>query len=226
MLFEPTVCTRFFAEETGIGLRQLQNILLTYSFFNFDLGYVQGMSDLLSPIVVNMQDEVDAYWCFKNLMDKIGANFHKDLNGMHTQLVQLANLLKCMDPELYEYLKGRSCTNMFFCFRWVLIRFKREFPFDTIMLLWEMLWSEYCGRNYHMFLCLAILMKKRTEIIANNMEFDDILKFINNLSMHMNLQEYLVYAELLYTNFTKKTDPQFSELREFLLGDKKEKEKE
>jgi Rab-GTPase-TBC domain len=56
---------------------------------------------------------------------------------MHTQLVQLANLLRCLDPELYEYLKERSCTNMFFCFRWVLIQFKREFAFDTVMTLWE-----------------------------------------------------------------------------------------
>lgn len=45
--------------------------MVTYSFFNFDLGYVQGMSDLLAPILVNMQDEVAAYWCFKNLMDRI-----------------------------------------------------------------------------------------------------------------------------------------------------------
>jgi len=137
---------------------------------------------------------------------------------MHTQLVQLANLAKCMDPDFYEYLRDRSCTNMFFCFRWVLIQFKREFPFDTIMTLWEMLWSDFHGRNYHLFVCLAILMKKRTEIMAGNMEFDDILKFINNLSMQMNLPEFLVYAELLFHNFVKKDDPQFSDLREFILG--------
>lgn len=208
----------YFAEDGGLGLQLLQSILLSYAFFNFDLGYVQGMSDLLAPILVNMQDEVDAYWCFKKLMDRIGGNFHKDQNGMHTQLVQLANLVKCMDPELYEYLKGRSCTNMFFCFRWVLIQFKREFAFDTIMGLWEMLWSNYCGKNYHLFICLAILMKKRTDILSENMEFDDILKYINNMSMHMNPQEFLVYAELLYNNFLKKTDPQFDELRTFILG--------
>jgi TBC1 domain family member 15 len=78
-----------YSDESGSGLQHLQvliypsiklllsnfgflqNILLSYSFFNFDLGYVQGMSDLLSPILVVMQDEVDAYWCFKGLMDKM-----------------------------------------------------------------------------------------------------------------------------------------------------------
>jgi hypothetical protein len=36
--------------------------------------------------------------------------------------------------------------------------------------------------------------------------------------MQMNLQEYLVYAELLYTTFVKKVDPQFAELRDFIMS--------
>ena len=32
------------------------------------VGYVQGMSDLLSPIVIVMDDEVDAFWCFVGFM--------------------------------------------------------------------------------------------------------------------------------------------------------------
>jgi hypothetical protein len=32
-------------------------------------GYVQGMSDLLSPILVIMENEVDAFWCFAGFME-------------------------------------------------------------------------------------------------------------------------------------------------------------
>lgn len=41
-----------------------------YVNYNFT-GYVQGMSDLLSPILVVMENEVDAFWCFAGLMERV-----------------------------------------------------------------------------------------------------------------------------------------------------------
>ena len=34
-------------------------------------GYVQGMSDLLSPILFIMDDEADAFWCFVGFMEMV-----------------------------------------------------------------------------------------------------------------------------------------------------------
>lgn len=40
-------------------------------FFSLFLGYVQGMSDLLSPLLYVMENEVDAFWCFASYMDQM-----------------------------------------------------------------------------------------------------------------------------------------------------------
>ena len=38
--------------------------------FNFT-GYVQGMSDLLAPLLAVMENEVDTFWCFVGFMETV-----------------------------------------------------------------------------------------------------------------------------------------------------------
>ena len=42
---------------------------LYYFYYPFSVGYVQGMSDLLSPLLVVMDNEADTFWCFVGLMN-------------------------------------------------------------------------------------------------------------------------------------------------------------
>jgi len=62
----------FYAGEGNENLVKLHNVLMTYVMYNFDLGYVQGMSDLLSPILMIMNsDEVESFWCFVGFMNRV-----------------------------------------------------------------------------------------------------------------------------------------------------------
>ena len=66
-------------DELSRGLQLLYFILMTYSMYNLDLGitlnlnigYVQGMNDLLSPIVLTLNSEEFGFWCFVGFMDKM-----------------------------------------------------------------------------------------------------------------------------------------------------------
>lgn len=202
----------FYAGENNDNLRALQDILVTYTFWNWDLGYVQGMNELLSPILYVMGDEADAFLCFKGLMDSVESNFHKDQVGMHDQLVLVAKLLKLMDQGLYEYFEENECLNMFFCFRWLLILFKREFSFHAIQRLWEVLWTDFWTPKFHLFVALAILLKHRERIITNKMQFDDIIKFVNDLSGTLNVEECLAEAEKLYFTFLRACETESTDL--------------
>lgn len=62
---------KFFEGDDNQNLVTMKDILMTYNMFNFDLGYVQGMSDLLAPIMVIMDNEVDSFWCFVGFMEKL-----------------------------------------------------------------------------------------------------------------------------------------------------------
>lgn len=56
---------------TNENLEILKSILCTYNEFNTELGYVQGMSDLLSPLYAVIEEEPLAFWAFAGFMDRM-----------------------------------------------------------------------------------------------------------------------------------------------------------
>jgi len=57
---------------TNANLEIMKDILLTYVMsYNPELGYVQGMSDLVAPILVVMGDEAMTFWAFTHFMDRM-----------------------------------------------------------------------------------------------------------------------------------------------------------
>jgi len=50
-------------------------------------------------------------------------------------------------------------------FSWVLISFKREFSFDDVLRLWEVLWTDYYTRDFVLFVALAVLESHRDMIL-------------------------------------------------------------
>jgi len=61
----------FYAGENNPRVNEMREVLLSYAFYDPDLGYVQGMSDLLSPILCIMEHDADAFWCFVGLMAQV-----------------------------------------------------------------------------------------------------------------------------------------------------------
>ncbi|GIY65308.1 TBC1 domain family member 15 [Caerostris extrusa] len=183
----------FFEGENNTNVQMLQEILMTYCMYNFDLGYVQGMSDLLSPILVVMQDEVDAFWCFAG-----GSNFELEQQGMKNQLQDLHRLLHFVDSQLCSYLEKHDSGNLYFAFRWLLILFKRDFKFMEIMRLWEVLWTGLPCKNFHLLICVAILDSEKMTIMENDYGLTEILKHVNEMSYKINLEETLRKAEAIY----------------------------
>lgn len=186
----------YYKEHSSPNLRILNDVLLTYTFYNYDLGYVQGMNDLVSILLIVMDsNEVETFWCFKGLMDRIGDNFEKHQTGMHRQLGQISLILKYIDYEFWLYLKKHNSSELFFCFRWLLILFKREFPLLDVLRIWESIWCDFFCTYHHLFITVAMVLRYRDRIMNEEMEFDDILKFVNDLSMQMNAAEILSDAE-------------------------------
>ncbi|XP_074075797.1 TBC1 domain family member 17 [Macrotis lagotis] len=193
---------KFYEGPGNPGLGLLNDILLTYCMYHFDLGYVQGMSDLLSPILFVTQNEVDAFWCFCGFMELVHGNFEESQETMKRQLGQLLLLLRVLDPPLCDFLDSQDSGSLCFCFRWLLIWFKREFPFPDVLRLWEVLWTGLPGPNLHLLVACAILDMERDALMLSGFGSNEILKHINELTMKLSVEDVLTRAQALYVQLT------------------------
>ncbi|ORX46044.1 RabGAP/TBC [Hesseltinella vesiculosa] len=188
---------------TNPNLEIMKDILVTYNYHNTSLGYVQGMSDLCAPMFVGMGDEAMAFWGFVSFMDRVQSNFFTDQSGMHRQLKTLQAMIQFMDMPLYKHLEQTETLNLFVCFRWLLVWFKREFDWEDVIRLWEVLWTDHLSHDFILFVALAVLHQHRQALLNLN-QFDEILKYINELSGKLQLTRTLETAEILFYQFKRR----------------------
>lgn len=53
------------------------------------MGYMQGMCDLVAPLLVILDDETLSYSCFCLLMDRMSANFPHSGGAMDTHFANM-----------------------------------------------------------------------------------------------------------------------------------------
>lgn len=125
------------------NLSKLWDILAVYAWIDKEVGYGQGMSDLCSPMIILLDDEADAFWCFERLMRRLRGNFRctgRTL-GVEAQLSNLASITQVIDPKLHKHIEHIGGGDYVFAFRMLMVLFRREFSFCDSLYLWEMMWA-------------------------------------------------------------------------------------
>ncbi|XP_057176704.1 small G protein signaling modulator 1 isoform X2 [Triplophysa rosa] len=192
-------CDRNFWYFTPANLEKLRNIMCSYVWQHLDIGYVQGMCDLLAPLLVILDDEAKAFSCFTELMKRMNQNFPHG-GAMDTHFANMRSLIQILDSELFELMQQNGdYTHFYFCYRWFLLDFKREMVYDDVFSVWETIWAARYASSEHfvLFIALALVELYRDIILENNMDFTDIIKFFNEMAEHHDVPKVLVMAREL-----------------------------
>ncbi|XP_065765230.1 TBC1 domain family member 16 isoform X1 [Muntiacus reevesi] len=194
---------QFFRGEGNPNVESMRRILLNYAVYNPAIGYSQGMSDLVAPILAEVLDESDTFWCFVGLMQNtIFVSSPRD-EDMEKQLLYLRELLRLTHARFYQHLVslGEDGLQMLFCHRWLLLCFKREFPEAEALRIWEACWAHYQTDYFHLFICVAIVAIYGDDVIEQQLATDQMLLHFGNLAMHMNGELVLRKARSLLYQF-------------------------
>uniref|UniRef100_A0AC34GWK5 Rab-GAP TBC domain-containing protein n=1 Tax=Panagrolaimus sp. ES5 TaxID=591445 RepID=A0AC34GWK5_9BILA len=197
----------FFAGENNPNLETMKDILMNYAAMFPDINYIQGMSDLLAPLLSTIRDEAATYWCFVGLMQQtlFSSAPGSENNMMDINLAFLRDLLKLMVPNFYNYVEklGGDTLHFMFVHRWILLFFKREFPEVDALHIWEACWSKYRTSYFHLFVCAAIVSIYGDDVVSQELPHDEILLYFASLAMHMDATVVLKKARGLLYQFNR-----------------------
>ncbi|XP_055541047.1 small G protein signaling modulator 2-like isoform X2 [Wyeomyia smithii] len=186
----------YFANE---NLDKLRNVICTYVWEHLDVGYMQGMCDLVAPLLVIFDDESLSYGCFCRFMERMIENFPNG-GAMDMHFANMRSLIQILDSEMYDLMHAHGdYTHFYFCYRWFLLDFKRELIYADIFSVWETIWAakHVASAHFVLFLALALLETYRDIILSNSMDFTDIIKFFNEMAERHNTPAVLKLARNL-----------------------------
>ena len=180
----------------------LLDILFIYCKLNRDIGYRQGMHEVLAPILWvvsrdaidsqslgpdhadldglalasldNRYVEHDAFTLFGAIMHtvrtfyEIGSSNEPATTGLlnNSPIVERSkriheNYLHHADPELAEHLTAIEILPQIFLIRWVRLLFGREFPFEDVLALWDILFAEDPALDLVDLISVSMLLRIR-----------------------------------------------------------------
>jgi hypothetical protein len=130
-------CHPTFREDDSPGLKLLETILQIYVFHNPRIGYLQGMNDLLVPVILanlrpdgTVESLSKVYWEFYQMLDHIGhVSFLTAISGKSaSHITFLFDFMTKISPIMALWLKKVGLGG----FRWILtdyiLVFKRSLP--------------------------------------------------------------------------------------------------
>ncbi|KAL9240562.1 hypothetical protein vseg_014765 [Gypsophila vaccaria] len=208
---------------------RLVAILEAYAIYDSEIGYCQGMSDLLSPIISVIEDDYMAFWCFVGFMKKARHNFRLDEVGIRRQLTTVAKIIKYKDSHLYKHLVKLQAEDCFFVYRMVVVLFRRELSFEQTLCLWEVMWTDQAAiragigksawsrirqrapptEDLLLYAIAASVLQRRKQIIEKYSSMDEILRECNNMAGQLDIWKLLDDAHDLVTTLHDKVDGPF-----------------
>ncbi|KAK9280953.1 hypothetical protein L1049_003844 [Liquidambar formosana] len=169
--------------ESEINQAKLWDVLAIYAWVDNEIGYCQGMNDVCSPMVILLENEADAFWCFEHVMRRLRENFRSSTSsiGVQSQLKTLSEIIEVVDPKLHQHLEDLDGGEYLFAFRMLMVLFRREFSFVDALYLWELMWAmEYNPNIFSLYERPSAATNKGVEPKLNDKLLKQCGKFERN----------------------------------------------
>ena len=182
----------FFTHE---GSAMMERILLTWAVRNPASSYVQGVNDIIVPIIATLFEEhegaelteqiilnaeADAYWLLSKLLGDIQDHYIFGQPGIQRMTMKLKDLLRKTDEELSAHFEQEGLDLLQVTFRWLNCLLVRELPLKCLQVTWDACIAESDGFNiFLVYVCNVLLCHWSDEL--KKLDFQGLMLFMRKL---------------------------------------------
>ncbi|KAI8807176.1 rab-GTPase-TBC domain-containing protein, partial [Cladochytrium replicatum] len=150
-----------FREENGRGQAMLYNLLCAYSIYDPEVGYCQGLSFLVGPLIMQNMTEPEAFAVLVRLMEDpdpdnptalttnttkriygLRSLFTPQMTGLHELLYLHEHFLSRLFPPLHRHFQSHRISPSLYASQWFLTLFAYAFPFPLVFRIMDVLIAE------------------------------------------------------------------------------------
>ncbi|KAM9674513.1 growth hormone-regulated TBC protein 1 isoform 8-T8 [Dama dama] len=143
----------------------LYNVLLAYGHHNHGVGYCQGMNFIAGYLILVTKSEEEAFWLLDALVGRIlPADYYSpSMLGLKTDQEVLGELVRLKLPAVAALMDGHGVLWTLVASRWFICLFVDVLPVETVLRVWDCLFSE--GSKILFRVALTLLKHHQASIL-------------------------------------------------------------
>ncbi|RHY27325.1 hypothetical protein DYB32_006858 [Aphanomyces invadans] len=174
----------------GMARDWMVRILYLFAKTHAEIGYCQGMHEVLAPVLFVFGTDKDALWSlhaeadafagFETLMQllaplHLASKQQPPRTGAQVQMARLHTLLRQHDASLWLHLNSLGVLPDYYSFRWYITLLSHEFEMDETLRLWDALLADSKRFALLHYVCVALILSHRRALIDRHADFGTCL---------------------------------------------------
>ncbi|KAJ2693436.1 GTPase-activating protein [Coemansia sp. RSA 1285] len=166
----------YFRDTDGAGQEGLFNVLRAYALFDVEVGYCQGLSFVVGPLLLNMPDE-EAFGVLVRLMYRYGLRGHflPTMDDLQLRLFQFEHAFRETLPRLAAHFQAQGVEHTMYVSQWLMTMFAYRLPIQLTFRLFDVVFAE--GLDSLLRFAIAVLRRSQTRLLS--LGFEAILQYLN-----------------------------------------------
>ncbi|KAF3918588.1 hypothetical protein AA313_de0201863 [Arthrobotrys entomopaga] len=165
-----------FSTAGGEGQRMLGRVLRTFSIYDAQIGYCQGLGFLVGPLLMHM-GEREAFCVLVRLMEnyELRSCFLPNMYGLQLRLYQLSNLIATHLPDLATHLDDLGIQAEY-ATQWFLSFFAVTCPLPMLLRIYDVIFLEGAPETI-MRVAISLLRRNKAKLTGSN-EFEEVMQML------------------------------------------------